>query len=304
MVYAVAAFAQKNEIKAAEKAKSLDFASNFESASSLIDAADGLKDFKPAIDAFKKVLSIEEASGKKKYTAPAEQKMAQMAGDIVNSAVESNNEKDFASGAEKLYLAYQLRPQDTIYLYYAASSAVNGKDYPKALEYYNKLNDLNYDGSGVTYTAVNVATGEVDPMDKTTRDLYVKAGTHKDPKDETTPSKRPEIIKNIALIYQQEGQNEKALAAYDDAIATNPDDVNLVLNKANLYYTMGDKEQFKTLMGRAAEMAPDNADLHYNIGVISMEQNNIEDARAAQKVSLEIDPSYTNALLNLSTTCE
>ncbi len=321
MAFSVAAFSQKDELKAAQKAlKAGDAASakaTLEGAASLIEGADAkiqaqyysnlanayhkLSEFSNAIEAFKKVVSVEEASGKKKYTDDAQQKMTQMSADLVNSAIDDNNNGKYAEGAEKLYMAYSLSEKDTVYLYYAASSAVNGKDYVKALEHYNKLKELNYDGSGVKYTAVNVATGEAEEMDKNTRDLYVKAGTHKDPKEERTPSKRPEIIKNIALIYQQEGENEKALAAYDDAIAANPGDVNLVLNKANLYYTMGDKDKFKELMSEAANMAPDNADLHYNIGVISMEQGNLEEARASYKKALEIDPSYVNAQLNLST---
>jgi tetratricopeptide (TPR) repeat protein len=65
---------------------------------------------------------------------------------------------------------------------------------------------------------------------------------------------------------------------------------------------MGDKEKFKSLMAEAAEMAPDNADLHYNIGVINMEQGNIEEARTAYKRAIEINPGYVNAQLNLSTT--
>jgi tetratricopeptide (TPR) repeat protein len=65
---------------------------------------------------------------------------------------------------------------------------------------------------------------------------------------------------------------------------------------------LGDKEKFKELMAQASEMAPDNADLLYNIGVINMEQGNLEDARDAYKRTLAIDPGYINALLNLSTT--
>jgi tetratricopeptide (TPR) repeat protein len=65
---------------------------------------------------------------------------------------------------------------------------------------------------------------------------------------------------------------------------------------------MGDKEKFKELMAQASEMAPDNPDLLYNIGVINMEQGNIEEAREAYKKTLEVDPNYVNALLNLSTT--
>ncbi|WP_054560369.1 tetratricopeptide repeat protein [Croceitalea dokdonensis] len=316
--------AQKNEIKAAEKAmkagNAAEAKSTIEAAMSLIDNADNkyqahaysilgnanlqLKDFDGAVKNFNKVVEIEEASGKAKYTADAQQKLTQMTGDLINAAVEDNNEKRYKEGAEKLYMAYQLSPKDTVYLYYAASSAVNGgpENYDQAIEFYEELKDLNYDGSGVKYTAVNVATGETETMDKTQRDLYVKAGTHKDPKEEKTPSARGEIVKNIALIYQEQGKNDMALAAYDDAIASNPDDVNLVLNKANLYYSMGDKEKFKELMAAASDMAPDNPDLMYNIGVISMEQGNLEEARNAFLRTLEIDPSYVNAQLNLSTT--
>ncbi|MEM9075431.1 MAG: tetratricopeptide repeat protein [Bacteroidota bacterium] len=321
-------FSQKNEIKAAEKAlKGGDAASAktaLEGAASLIDSADprlqaqyytvkgnvyydlakkgDASSFQTAIDAYKKTISVEEASGKQKYTTVATQQLSTMTADIINAAVDDNNKKKFDDAAQKLYLGYTLSPKDTLYLYYAASSAVSGQNYDKALEYYNELKTIGYEGSGVKYTAVNVETGEVEEMDQNTRDLYVKAGTHKDPKEERTPSKKPEIVKNIALIYQQLGDNEKALAAYTDARSVDPNDVNLVLGEANLHYAMGNKDKFKELMGQASEMAPDNADLLYNIGVINMEQGNLEDARSAYRKTLEIDPGYINALLNLSTT--
>ncbi|MFT0714626.1 tetratricopeptide repeat protein [Flagellimonas lutimaris] len=321
-------FAQKDEMKAAEKAlKDGDAAAAkaaLVSAASTIDSAKekdqaeyytllgnanyelakkgDVSAFQSAVDAYNKVIAVEEASGKANYTSVAQEKMSQMTADLVNSAVEDNNNKKFSEAAEKLYMSYKLSPRDTVYLYYAASSAVNGQDYEGALKYYNELKDVGYNGESVSYTAVNVESGETETMDKATRDLYVKAGTHKDPKEEVSPSKKPEIVKNIALINQQMGNNEKAVEAYADARAENPDDVNLVLGEANLYYAMGDKEKFKDLMGQASAMAPDNPDLLYNIGVINMEQGNLQDARDAYKKALAIDPGYINALLNLSTT--
>ena len=65
---------------------------------------------------------------------------------------------------------------------------------------------------------------------------------------------------------------------------------------------MGDKDKFKALMAEAANVAPDNPDLFYNIGVINMEQGNIEEAREAYKKAIAINPGYVNAQLNLSTT--
>ncbi|AIY13807.1 MULTISPECIES: tetratricopeptide repeat protein [Cellulophaga] len=322
------AFSQKNELKTAEKALKSGSAAEaktaLESASSLIGGADDkmkaqyhfLKGetfamlakkgdasaFNTAIESYKEAIATEEASGKAKYTVESKQKLSGMTADLINAAVEDNNNKQYKPAAEKLYMGYQLSPKDTVYLYYAASSAVNGGEYEQALTYYNELKDLGYDGSEVKYTAVNVATGETEEMDKTQRDLMVKSKTYKDPKEEKSPSKSSEIIKNIALIYTQLGQDDKALGAYKDARANDPEDVNLILNEANLYFKLGDKDKFKSLMAEATALQPDNADLFYNIGVVNMEQGNIEDARAAYNRALEINPGYVNAQLNLSTT--
>jgi tetratricopeptide (TPR) repeat protein len=258
--------------------------------------------FDKAVASLRKVKEIEEQAGDDKYSDDAEQNLMAMTADLVNSAVEDNGNKKFKEAADKLYMSYKISPKDTSYLYYAASSAVNGGHYEQALKYYEELQEVGYDGSGMIYKATNVETGEVEEMDKTQRDLMVKSGEYKDPQDEKSPSKKAEIVKNTALIYTQLGQDDKALEAYKSARESNPDDVNLILNEANLYYKMGDKEKFKELMAEATAMAPDNPDLQYNIGVINMEQGNLEAAREAYKKTLEIDPGYTNAQLNLSTT--
>ncbi|MCK5440952.1 MAG: tetratricopeptide repeat protein [Maribacter sp.] len=326
--FTMVGFAQKNEIKAAEKAlKEGDSAG----AKSALEAAEGSVSsadvkiqaqyhfvrgkiyadlakkgddsaFEEAISSFNKADEIETQSGKAKYAKDIEQHMASVTADLVNSAVTDNGNKKFKEAGEKLYMSYKLSPKDTSYLYYAASSAVNGGHWEQALTYYDELQVLGYDGSGVVYKATNIESGEVEEMDEMQRDLMVKSGTFKDPIDENTPSKTAEIVKNTALIYTQLGQDDKALEAYKAARANDPKDVNLILNEANLYYKMGDKEKFKALMAEAATVAPDNPDLHYNIGVINMEQNNLEEARVSYRKALEINPGYTNAQLNLSTT--
>jgi len=328
LCFTIVGFAQKNEIKAAEKAlKGGDAATaktTLEAVSGMIAGADEKVQaqyhfnlgkayadlakkgdgsaFEKAVSEFQSVIDLEEKSGKSKYTTETRQNMTALSADLVNSAVEDNGNKKFKEAAEKLYTSYKISPKDTTYLYYAASSAVNGGHYEQALQYYEELQQIGYDGSGVVYKATNVETGQEEEMDKNQRDLMVKSGTYKDPKDEKTESKKAEIVKNTALIYTQLGQDDKALDAYKVARASDPNDVNLILNEANLYYKLDDKEKFKELMAEAASVAPDNPDLHYNIGVINMEQGNLEEARVSYKKALEINPGYTNAQLNLSTT--
>jgi len=55
-------------------------------------------------------------------------------------------------------------------------------------------------------------------------------------------------------------------------------------------------------MQEAAQLDPKNADLHYNIGVINMQQGNVLEARKAFEQALKIKPSYADAALNISTT--
>ncbi len=328
MSFSVMTFAQKNEVKAADKALK---ANNVAEAKSALDKAEPLLSgadnktkalyyfvkgntyaklaksgedsaFEESIKSYNDLIAFEDQTGKKKYSVQAKQAMSAMSGDIVNAAIKDNNEKKFDEGADKLYLAYNLSKKDTVYLYYAANSAVNAQNMEKALKFYNELKDINYDGSEVKYTAVNVSTGKAEEMNKTQRDLMVKSKEYKDPKEVKTPSRKAEIVKNIALIYTQLGKDDKALSAYQEARANNPNDVNLILNEANLHYKLGNKDKFKELMAEATTVDPDNPDLFYNIGVINMEQNNIEEARVAYSKAIELNPGYVNAQLNLSTT--
>lgn len=328
MCLSMVSYAQKNELKAADKAvKSGNMAEAKTALEGIAGTISGAEDkyqaqyhylngkvladmasngqdglFEEAAAAMKSVIDIEEKSGKAKYSSEAIQQMASMVSDLVNAAVTDNSTKNYEKAADKLYLSYKMSPQDTLYLYYAASSAVNGKHYEKALSMYNELQEVGYDGGGMAYKAKNTETGEMETMDKNRRDLMIKSPLYSDPVDEKLPSKKAEIVKNTALIYTQLGQDDKALEAYKMARQSSPDDVNLLLNEANLHYKLGDKEKFLSMMAEASAMAPDNPDLQYNIGVINMEQGNLTEARAAYARALEINPKYINALLNLSTT--
>ncbi len=256
--------------------------------------------YQKAVESFKELIAVEKESGSEKYTGEASQLIQSISADLVNSAVEDNQNQDYAEAAKKLYMAYQLDTTNQDYLYYAASSAVNGEDYDTALKYYEELKELGYTGEAVKYYATNKETGEKEELPKDQRDLMIKAGTHEKPEDEKTESRFPEIVKNIALIYSQKGDNEKAIEAVKEARKVDPEDVNLLMTEANLYIKLGQKDKFKEVMEQAIQKDPNNAMLYYNLGVITGEQGDKEQARKYYEKAIELDPKYEASYMNMA----
>jgi tetratricopeptide (TPR) repeat protein len=325
----VATFAQKNELKAAEKAlkngASAEAITILKGAESVMaNASDSQKaefyfiqgnamldlanknvdtgsNLSSAAKSFQDLLAVEKASGKEKYSSQATTSIIEIKNKLINSAVADSKNDKHSEGAKKLYDAYLLDKKDTINLYYAASTYVNAKQYDEALKLYGDLKALNYSGKGTSYLAVNKANGQEDLFNTAKeRDLAVKIGTHEKPKDEKIPSKRGEIYKNIALILVQNGKTEEAKKAIADARKTNPDDNSLTLTEANLYLETKDFDKYKALITEVLEKNPNDEALVFNLGVISTNAKNTADAEKYFKRAIEINPKYVNAYINLS----
>ncbi|MDO7173670.1 tetratricopeptide repeat protein [Mariniflexile sp. AS56] len=223
---------------------------------------------------------------------------------MVNGILKKGNKsyegKDFSTASKYFEKAYRLRSKDTLFLYYAAATAVNVQEYDRALTLYEELKTIGYTGIEKQFFATNVETGEEEVLDKGTRDLYVKAKSHSNPGERMTESKKPEIVKNVALIYISEGDDEKALGAMKEARAESPDDINLILSEANIHYKMGNTDKFKALLEKATQMDPNNPELQYNLGVIASESGQPEDAKAYYEKTISLNPEYINAYINLA----
>jgi len=255
------------------------------------------KNFQLAYDKFKAF----SASGGKDLNY--DNQIETLTSDIVNSAIEDNAEKRFETATAKLYLAYEINPEkNKDYLYYAASSSVNSRDFDTALKFYNLLKEIKYDGIVTKYLAKSVETGEDEEFpSKSEYDLYKKTKQYTDFREELTESRYPEIIKNIALIYAQLGDNENAMKAVKEARERDPKDLNLILTEANLYIQLKENDRFEALMNEAIEQDPNNATLYFNLGVISAQRGDKEKASGYYRKAIEIDPSFESGYLNLVT---
>ncbi|APA00463.1 MULTISPECIES: tetratricopeptide repeat protein [Flavobacterium] len=329
LVLSVATFAQKKELKAAEKAVKDGDAKEvlnllkavepvlanatdeekaqyyFLKANAYLDLVDKKVDTDAnmaiAADTYKELIAAEKASGKLKYSSQAATSITKIKGLLINSGVAATKENNNLEGAKKLYEAYQLDKKDTIYLYYAASTYVSAKDYDKAMELYNELKKINYSGKGTEYLATSKVNGqEVGFASAAERDRAVKLGTHEKPRTEEIPSKRGEIYKNMALILVDQGKIAEAKKAVADARVTNPDDSSLMLTEANLYLQTKDFDKYKQIITEVLAKNPNDAGLVYNLGVISANANDNVEAEKYYKRAVEIKPDYTNAYINLA----
>ena len=260
------------------------------------------KAFDEAIAAFDKSNSIEESANLKKYGSLIQGNVSSFTNDLINEAVDLNSREEYIAASKLLYTAYELDPpNNTDYLYYAASSAVNGGDYDTSLSYYLRLKDLNYEGRKTTYYATEVASGEESEVpDAATFAIYKKSKEFTNLREELSDSKLPEIVKNIALIYVQKGDNEAAMQAIKDARSMSPKDVGLILTEADLYNQIGDEARFASLMEEAIAQDPNNAVLYYNLGVVNGNKGNREASISYYKKAIELDPTYEATYLNLA----
>ena len=260
------------------------------------------KAFDEAIAAFDKANSIEESANLKKYSSLIQGNVSSLTNDLINEAVDLNSSEEYVAASKLLYTAYELDPQNNKdYLYYAASSAVNGGDYDTSLSYYLRLKDLNYEGRKTTYYATEVSSGEESEVpDAATFAIYKKSKEFTNLREELSDSKLPEIVKNIALIYVQKGDNEAAMQAVKDARSMSPKDVGLILTEADLYNKIGDEARFASLMEEAIAQDPNNAVLYYNLGVVNGNKGNREASISYYKKAIELDPNYEATYLNLA----
>lgn len=320
----IGSFAQKDELKAAEKAlKNQDFSSAITAVTSidaLEDSMDakykaryyfvkgqafaGKKDYKIAAKAFNDLMAYEKEIGKDKYSEKAAPMLNTIISEVSNNAIKFYNEdKDYIKASENFYLTYLLSPTDTSFLYNAAISSTLAKDYDSAIKHYRELKEVGYTGITTQYIATNKETGEEEDLgSKSQRDLFIKAGTYINPKDVPSESKKATIIKSIGQILSSQGKVDEAIIAVKEARMADPSDLNLLLTEADLYIKLEKMDKFGELMAEAIKLDPNNPVLFYNLGVVNVQQKKLEDAKKYYRKAIELKPDYADAYMNLAAT--
>ncbi len=320
LLLTISLFAQKKELKSVDKLiQNEDYDSALQqllAAKSLVEASElkyqaqyqflagkiysKQKQFGAAFETLALAKQLEAENGSSKYIAEINILLNKVSNEAINQAVYENQNENFAAAADLLVMVYNVDQEQKDYLYYAASSAVNGGDFDRALTYYQELKDMNYSGSVEKFYATKSDTGEEIELSAETYVLFQKQKDYTNFRTEMTESKLPEIVKNIALIYVQQKRNDLAIGAIKEAREANPLDVGLILTEANLYIQLGDKEKFSDLMKEAIEKDPKNHILYFNLGVITADQGDRSKARSYYESAIELNPTYAASYLNLA----
>lgn len=338
ILLSTATFAQKNELKAAKKAlDSNNYTETLNILKNIEPLLNGAKDkykteyffllgkslyangttperFPEAAKAFNTLIDMEE-SGTKKYTNDVTAIVNTMVGNVAdranknyNEAVSLNQNVELKDNAETLFneaakdfeKVYSLSARDTAFLQNSALSYYFAKDYAKSLENYKELKELNYTGQSTQYVAKSVVSGKkVYYATKAEMDKQVKLKLAVEPEVEVRESQRNSITQMIAKNYIALEDNENALAAIKEAQAASPNDYGLLVDEANVYFAMGENVKFKDKLEEAVQVNPTDPMLHYNIGVMKMELEDIEGSISSFMKAIELKPDYTDAYNNI-----
>lgn len=320
-------FAQKKELRSAKKALLKE---NYENAGVALDAAEALLEtmddkYKSKYYLYRSMYYSKSGGGAKVNTVKGEfngvkksiealkfvtakadatslefQKQ-RLLSHLINTGNSLVGKNDYENSSNFFEVAYDLSPSDTLYLYVAANHSVAIKNYDRSLVLYEKLRDLEYTGIEKKIFATNVETQKKESFDnEALMNLSIRAKTHINPTEEFTKSRFPEIIKNIALIYKERGDNDKALEAFAVARADDPDSMDLLLQEAYLHYNMGNIPKFKSLLEIAVQKDPNNHELQYNLAIISSDANDFENSKKYYLRAIELKPDYTKAYINVA----
>ena len=265
-----------------------------------------------ALENLNKAIDLESTSSTKLYTPKAKELRIAMLNRFVQDSRRSLEQEDYKSAYINLEMSYRVSPNDTLYLYNAALLATENNDFDQALSFYNELIDLKFTGITTNYYAIEKTTGEVQAFaNPEQRELFLKAGTHDTPTKDELESVELSLLRSMAAIYKNQNDYDKSLSFIEKAKALDENDINIVLLESNIRWEMGDVESYEKLITKALEIDPDNADLHFNLGVISSDKGKaieIDDIDKAMSYynkamshynkAIEIDSAYTNAYLN------
>ena len=207
---------------------------------------------------------------------------------IKDYAFKMNSESNFDKAAIFFYNIYKLDKKDGQSLENASILAVQAKDYKLAEKYYRELYESDYTGSGTFYYATNkMNQAEESFSTARERDIFIKAGSHTMPREEKILSKKDEYIKAVAMLAAQNGNIVEAKNAYKESKKFDIKDVPFLLDEANLYYQSNDFVTYEKLLNDILVFEPNNVNVNTSLGYAAL----LPEGKIVDEINASTSPS-------------
>jgi tetratricopeptide (TPR) repeat protein len=184
---------------------------------------------------------------------------------MINKGIEYFNVENFAGALKSFESSLEIDgiaepgKVDSMIIFNAAIAADKGKNYDKAIEYYQKTADIRYEGSRVFGF---MATVESERGDTAKYVEYLRAGIEAYPADNTA------LMVTLINHYLNNNESEYALEYLTKAIEKDPTNQTFYFAQGALYDKLKDFDNAKASYEKAIEVKSDYADAFYNLGAL------------------------------------
>ncbi|MFC1475687.1 tetratricopeptide repeat protein [Candidatus Zixiibacteriota bacterium] len=106
----------------------------------------------------------------------------------------------------------------------------------------------------------------------------------------------PELLAALGNVYYDAGMAERAVDYYDRALALEPGNINVLVDKATMLRLLGRAEEAVQILTQIVAGAPDHEQALFNLGVIYLSDlSDTSSAIEAWKTFLETNPNAEHA---------
>ena len=212
-----------------------------------------------AYQSYQKMLELDT---KKEYYTEAIQNMLVVSEQLYNQGVQEFQNAKYNEAMSAFEQAIAVSASygsiDTLAIFNAGLSAENAKNNAKAIEHYSKVIELNYPQPLIYSSLANVYLTEKD----TTKAFdVIKQGRTKYPQEFA-------LLITETNMYLGSGKTEAAMANLQEAVKTDPSNPTIHYAVGASYDQMGNKEEAIKAYNKAIELKPDYFEPNYNLGAL------------------------------------
>ena len=186
------------------------------------------------VNGMRSTLDYETKTGKKVFSADINETITSFKPIFTQMAFVFNGSKKYKEASRVFYNIFQLDPTVVSNLENAAITAMQAEQYFEAEKYYREIKAVGLKGTGKGKFAITEAS----------------------------------LAKNIASLSFFNKNDEQAKIDFLEAIRLNPEDIQIQMDHATIYYRNNDIVTYQKLIEGILEKDPNNAQLQYNVGFL------------------------------------